>query len=142
MAEAKTRPTGAKVSDFLASVTDPERREDCGSVVELMRSVTGEEPQMWGSSIVGFGRYRYEYASGRSGEWPVSAFSPRKTDLTLYLVPDYTARFPDLMDKLGKYKTGKSCLYIKRLSDVNVKVLRQLIRQSVAAMAPERIRPA
>lgn len=93
---------------------------------------------MWGSSIVGFGRYHYKGKSGREGEWPITGFSPRKGDLTLYIMGGFD-KFPDLMAKLGKYKTGKSCLYIKKLSDVDVKVLRKLVTNSVKLMAPTRI---
>ena len=93
---------------------------------------------MWGNSIVGFARYRYQYASGRSGEWPIVGFSPRKNDLTLYLMPGFDGR-EALLEKLGKYKTGKACLYVKRLSDVDASVLRQLIDASVDAMAADRV---
>jgi hypothetical protein len=94
---------------------------------------------MWGPSIVGFGRYRYKYESGREGEWPITGFSPRKGDLTLYIIGGFDS-FSDLMARLGKYKTGKSCLYIKRLSDVDAKVLKKLVQQSVKLVAAKRIR--
>ncbi len=95
-----------------------------------MKDVTGEEPTMWGSSIVGFGRYRYKYESGREGEWMITGFSPRKTDLTLYIMHGFE-RVADLMTRLGKHKTGKSCLYIKKLSDVDLGVLRKIVEKSV-----------
>lgn len=129
-AEAKTRPTKEKVKDFLNKVPDAARREDCLVVAKLMEEITGEKPQMWGPSIVGFGTWHYKYASGRQGDWPVAAFSPRKQDLTLYLMPGFENR-GELMSKLGKHKTGKSCLYIKRLSDIHLPTLKKLIKASV-----------
>lgn len=140
MAEPKTRATRSSVAGFLAKVTDKERRADCETVAALMQKATGESPTMWGTSIVGFGRYRQDYANGRTDEWPIIGFSPRKTDLTLYLAL-YEAGFPELLAKLGKHKTGKVCLYIKRLADVDMKVLTQLIRLSVEKMEPQRVRP-
>ena len=137
MAELKTKPTTESVSTFLNKVADKTRREDCFAVLEMMRDVTKEEPTMWGSSIVGFGRYRYKYESGREGEWPITGFSPRKGDLTLYIVPGFEIA-PDLMKRLGKYKTGKSCLYIRKLADVDRKVLKQLIEKSVKKMSAQR----
>jgi hypothetical protein len=137
MAELKTKPTTESVSTFLNKVADKTRREDCFAVLEMMRDVTKEEPTMWGSSIVGFGRYRYKYESGREGEWPITGFSPRKGDLTLYIVPGFEIA-PDLMKRLGKYKTGKSCLYIRKLADVDRKVLKQLTEKSVKKMSAQR----
>jgi hypothetical protein len=131
MAEPKTQKNDASVEDFLNAVANEKRREDSFVVNDLMKDVTGEQPSMWGDSIVGFGTYRYKYASGREGEWPVTGFSPRKQNLTLYIMDgfeDYDA----LLSDLGKYKTGKSCLYINKLEDVDLEVLRQLIEQSVA----------
>ena len=138
MAEPKTTPTKASVDDFLATVADERRRDDCRVVRDLMAEATGAEPEMWGASIVGFGRYRYEYESGRAGEWMVTGFSPRKTDLTLYIVPGFE-HFPDLMQRLGKHKTGKSCLYIKRLDDIDLDVLKELVAQSVKQMERKRL---
>jgi hypothetical protein len=125
--EPKTTRTGASVAEFLGTVPDPRRRADAEEVCELMREVTGQEPAMWGPSMVGFGRYRYRYASGREGEWPAVAMSPRKQALTLYLSEDYD-QYADLMARLGQHTTGKSCLYIKRLSDIDLDVLRTLVR--------------
>ena len=139
MAELKTKATNESVTDFLNKVTDKGRRDDCFAVLEIMKEVTGEEPKMWGPSIVGFGRYHYKYESGREGEWMITGFSPRKGDLTLYIMPGFDA-FPDLMKRLGKFKTGKSCLYIKKLEDVDPGVLRQLVKQSVKKMAGTRIK--
>lgn len=137
MSEQKTKPTSESVNEFLARL-DEKRRKDCMTVAKLMKSATGAKPKMWGSSIIGFGTYRYRYESGREGEWPVIGFSPRKNDLTLYIMPGFE-RFPDLMSKLGKYKTGKSCLYIKKLADVDMDVLTNLIDESVSAMSKQRI---
>ena len=103
-----------------------------------MRDATDAEPTMWGKSIVGFGRYRYKYASGRQGEFMLTGFSPRKNDLTVYIIPGFD-RYGDLLDKLGKHRTGKSCLYLKRLSDVDLSVLQTLIQKSVQAMASKRV---
>ena len=130
MAEPKTKPTQASVKEFLNQITDKERREDCFAVAKIMEEITGHKPKMWGPSIVGFGTYHYKYASGREGDWPVAAFSPRKKDLTLYLTVGFE-KHTELMQKLGKHSTGKSCLYIKRLSDIHVPTLKKLIKVSV-----------
>lgn len=133
MAELKTKKTEASVEDFLNGIPDEQKRQDSFAVLKLMREVTGAEPKMWGDSIVGFGEYHYRYASGRQGDWPLVAFSPRKQNLTLYIMAGFEA-YDSLMSKLGKYKTGKSCLYLKKLSDVHQETLRELVRQSVAHM--------
>jgi len=130
MASNKTRKTGASVADFLKGVEDPQRRADCRRVAKMMREATGKRAAMWGDSIVGFGQYTYTYASGRSGDWPITGFSPRKQDLTLYIMAGFS-KYERLLNKLGKHRTGKSCLYIKRLSDVDETVLEELIRSSV-----------
>jgi len=134
MAELKTKKNDASVVDFLATVTDETKRADAEIVLAMMREATGEEPVMYGGSIVGFGSYRYEYASGREGHWFLTGFSPRKQNLTLYIMPGFSA-YGALLADLGKYKTGKSCLYIKKLADVDTAVLNQLIERSVAYMA-------
>lgn len=139
MAEPKTKETSESVSAFLDKIADEGRRKDCLAVVDIMRAVTKEEPKMWGSSIVGFGRYTQKYAGGREAEWPITGFSPRKGDLTLYIMGGLD-NFPDLMKNLGRCKTRGSCLYIKKLADVDVKVLRKLVTQSVKLMAPKRIK--
>jgi hypothetical protein len=131
MAELKTKPTQASVKEFLNQIPDKERREDCFAVAKLMEEITGEKPKMWGPSIVGFGTYHYKYASGREGDWPVTGFSPRKKDLTLYIMMGFE-KHPELMEKLGKHSVGKSCLYIKRLSDVHVPTLKKLIKESIS----------
>ncbi len=134
----KTVPTGASVADFIATVDTETRRADCQVLRHLMAAATGEEAQMWGAAIVGFGAYRMVYADGRTGDWPVVAFSPRKNDITVYLMQGHDGH-AGLLQRLGKHKTGKVCLYIKRLADVDAAVLQQLIESAVAAMAPQRI---
>lgn len=126
MAEPKTSRNATSVADFLAGVADPHRRADAEAVCALMADVTGAEPVMWGSGIVGFGTYHYEYASGRAGDWPPVALSPRKQALTVYLSEGFEAQ-ADLLDRLGPHSVGKSCLYLKRLSDVDQQVLRALV---------------
>src|SRR5215207_1485830 len=130
MTEAKTKPTNESVKEFLNEISEPERRADCFAVAKLMEEITGEKPKMWGPSIVGFGTYRYKYATGREGDWPLTAFSPRKRDLTVYIMPGFE-NYAELMKQLGKHSTGKSCLYIKRLSDIHVPTLKKLIKASV-----------
>lgn len=136
--DAKTRPTAESVDDFIDRQADPDRRQDCRDLVALMSAASGAAPAMWGGSIVGFGRYHYRYASGREGEWPVIGFSPRKGDLSLYLMPGVD-RFPALLARLGRHRTGKSCLYVRRLADIDRAVLAELVGQSLAMMADQRI---
>lgn len=131
MAEPKTRPTNASVEEFLQSVPNATRRADSFVLLEMMKRVTNQEPVMWGPSIVGFGQYHYRYASGHEGDAPIVAFSPRKEALTLYLESNFD-RYDELMSRLGKYKTSKACLYIKKLADVDLSVLEELIRESYA----------
>ncbi len=133
MSELKTRLNDASVEAFLAGVENDRRREDSLVLLDLMKRVTGREPRMWGSSIVGFGSYRYEYASGRSGDWPRTGFSPRKQSLTVYVMPGFE-HCGDLLSRLGKHRTGKSCLYINRLADVDMDVLEHLVRRSLDTM--------
>ncbi len=130
MAELKTQPNEGDVRAFLQSVEDEGRREDCFAVLDLMERVTGEEPMMWGPSIVGFGSYDYRYESGREGSWFTAGFAPRKQALTLYIMSGFS-KHDELMAKLGKHKTGKSCLYVKSLEDVDMDVLEELVRRSV-----------
>jgi hypothetical protein len=133
MAELKTKENEASVDEFLAGA-DESRREDCRTLVKLMKEITGQPPKMWGSSMVGFGRYRYKYASGREGEWFQTGFSPRKNDLTIYLRTGFEPSAA-LMKKLGRHRTGRSCLYVKKLADIDLGVLKELIRDSVRAGA-------
>ena len=133
MSELKTKLNDANVEEFLNSVENETRRNDGLTILQIMKDITGEEPKMWGSSIVGFGTYHYVYASGREGDWPIVGFSPRKQSMTLYIMPGFD-RYADLMSRLGKHKTGKSCLYINRLTDVDEEVLVELITESVQYM--------
>jgi hypothetical protein len=134
MAKLKTQKNDASVVDFLNAVSDERKRQDSLAILELMRDVTGEEPAMWGSSIIGFGGYRYKYASGREGEWFLVGFAPRKQNLTLYIMSGFD-KYDSLLAELGKHKTGKSCLYINKLTDVDLPTLRELVRRSVAHVA-------
>lgn len=131
--ELKTKQSDASVENFISTVSDEKKRDDCHAIAKLMKKVTKEEPKMWGPSIVGFGTYHYKYASGREGDWPLTGFSPRKQNLTLYIMPGFD-KYEELMRKLGKYKIGKSCLYIKNLEDVDNAVLEKLIKSSVDYM--------
>ena len=130
MAENKTKATDASVEKHLASIEDEDRRKDCEALSRLMTKATKQKPKMWGPSIVGFGSYHFKYDSGREGDWLVTGFSPRKKDLTLYIMMGFE-KHAELMKKLGKHSTAKSCLYIKRLSDVDVPTLKKLIKESV-----------
>ena len=130
MAELKTKRTDSSVKAFLDKVTDESRRKDCQALVRMMTRAVKAKPKMWGPAIIGFGDYRYKYASGRENDWFLVGFSPRKQDLTLYIMAGFD-RFDALLATLGKYKTGKSCLYIKRLSDIDLSVLEALIVASV-----------
>jgi hypothetical protein len=134
VAELKTRPTSESVENFLNGIADEQRRRDCLRVVEIMKAATKSEPEMWGTSIVGFGRHNYKYESGTKGEWFQIGFSPRQQALTLYFMGG-AERNPDLLKKLGKHKTGRACLYIKRLDDIDLPTLRQLVERSVADIA-------
>ena len=138
MTELKTQPNGASVDDYINSISDDGRREDCKKLINIMQKFTGEPPKMWGSSIVGFGSYHYKYASGREGDWFLVGFSPRAQNLTLYIMSGFDG-YETLLGKLGKHTTGKSCLYVKKLKDVDMDVLKDLVRQSVAHM--EKINP-
>ena len=130
MVEAKTKPTKASVDKFIKSQPDAQVRKDCAVISKLMSEATGEEPKMWGPSIIGFGSYHYKYATGREGDMPIVGFSPRKQNLTLYVFM-YGKEQADLLKKLGKHTTGKWCLYIKRLSDVDLPTLKKIIKVSV-----------
>lgn len=138
MSELKTRPTTASVADFLA-VLDDARRADCEAVQRMMEAATGERAEMWGSGIVGFGRYAYTNSTKKTYEWPLVGFSPRKHDLTLYIMPGFDG-FAELLPKLGKHRRSVSCLYLKRLADVDLAVLEKIIAGSVRAMEGKRVR--
>lgn len=128
MAELKTRVTEASVDAFLTGIMDEQKREDCYQILKIMKKATKTEPKMWGTSIIGFGDRHYVYESGREGDWFITGFSPRAQNLTLYTSGGFD---PELLKKLGKYKTGKGCLYIKKLEDVDTKVLTDMINTSV-----------
>ncbi len=129
MAELKTKQTDESVDAFLSAIADEKRKEDCYSLLALMSEVTGKEPRLWNNNTIGFGTYGYKTKSGCEGEWYVTGFSPRKQNLTLYIMSGFQ-RYDELMSKLGKFKTGKSCLYLKRLEDVDQDVLTELVKQS------------
>lgn len=131
MSELKTKPNRASVTKFLNSIEDPQKRADSKWLAKVMKEITGSSPKMWGDSIIGFGSYHYKYASGRQGDWFLAGFSPRKQALTLYIMGG-SKRRPELLKKLGKHKTGKACLYIKKLDDVDKEVLKTIISESVA----------
>ncbi len=133
MAELKTRRTRQNVTDFLNAIPEEGKRRDAFAICAMMEAITGDKPTMWGSSIVGFGSYHYVYASGREEDWPVLGFSPRKESLTLYLSSGFK-NYGELLDKLGRHKTGKVCLYIKKLADVDLSVLKEMLAQSVESM--------
>lgn len=133
MAEAKTKPTGASVESYLASRASPEQLADCNALTALLQRITGEKPRMWGPSIVGFGSYRYPAAGGKLGEWCATGFAVRGRELVVYLIAEGRDQ-PALLAKLGKHKLGKSCLYFKRLADLDAKVLEKLVAGSVAEL--------
>jgi len=133
MTKLKTTPNDSDVHQFLNAVEDEQKRSDSFTILELMQNSIGEAPKMWGNSIIGFGSYHYKYESGREGDWFLTGFSPRKTSLSLYIMAGFD-RYEELMSNLGKYKTGKSCLYVKKLDDVDETVLRELIEASVEHM--------
>jgi hypothetical protein len=137
-AELKTKETTASVETFIAK-QPADIAADCRTIMGLMRKATGEDPKLWGASIVGYGRYAYTYDTGREGEWMITGFSPRKANLTLYIMMGFEDEAA-LMEKLGKHTTGKSCLYIKKLSDVDLRVLESLIVKGVRAMEKQRIK--
>jgi len=130
MAEAKTKLTEKSVDSFIGTVEDDKVREDCYTIINLMEKATAKKPKMWGPAIVGFGKYTYKYESGRSGEICMVGFSPRKANITLYILAGFSQQ-AELLQQLGKHKSGKGCLYIKKLADVNINVLESLIKESI-----------
>ena len=133
MAQNKTVKTGASVDEFMAAVGNKRRRDDGLVLLDMMREVTGLGPEMWGPSIIGFGSYHYKYDSGREGDMPLIGFSPRSRSLSLYIMSGFD-EYDDLLSRLGKHRTGASCLYINKLADVDMDVLRELVSQSVEHM--------
>jgi hypothetical protein len=136
--ELKTKLNDASVEGFLNSIEDEEKRAGCFRVLELMKNASGEEPKMWGPSIIGFGTTHLKYESGRELDWMLVGFSPRKANITLYIM-DCFERYGDLMSKLGKYKTGRSCLYIKRVDDIDMNVLEELVLSSIENLRSGRV---
>lgn len=130
MGESRTQPTGASVDDFLDAVADDGRREDCRQLAKLMQRATGAAPRMWGANMVGFGSYHYVYESGREGDMFLAGFAPRRNDLTLYIMGGLS-HYDAILRRLGRFKSGKSCLYVKRLADLDLAVLEELINASV-----------
>ena len=130
MTENKTQKTGARVEDFINSVENKTRREDGFTLLAMMKEITGEDPEMWGPSIIGFGDYHYKYESGREGDFFLTGFSPRKSSLSLYVMAGFE-EYDALLASLGKYRKGAACLYINKLADVDMAVLRRLIQESV-----------
>ena len=133
MSQRKTTQHEGDVNGFLDAVENPRCRADARQLLALMQAVTGESPKMWGSSIVGFGSYHYRYASGREGDSLVVGFSPRKQNLVIYIMPGFSD-YGELLGKLGKFRTGKSCLYVNKLDDIDLGLLEELVRASVAEM--------
>jgi hypothetical protein len=133
MSELKTKPNDQSVEEYLTRVDDDKKRQESTTILALLKEVTGAEPRMWGDSIIGFGSYRYKYASGRQGEWFLTGFAPRKRNLTLYIMSGF-AEYDDLLGRLGKFKTGKSCLYVNKLEDIDLSTLRELVEKSVRHM--------
>ena len=134
MSGNKTKPTTQKAEDFLEKVENPKKRADSFEILKLMKEITGEKPVMWGDSIIGFGVYHYKYKSGREGDWPIVGFSPRKQNLSIYLMIGFEDELKPTLLKLGKYKTGVSCLYINKLQDVDMSILGKLIEKSYKHM--------
>ncbi|HUS02083.1 MAG TPA: DUF1801 domain-containing protein [Chitinophagaceae bacterium] len=130
MAKIKTTETSKSVTDFINSVSNEIKRNDSFQIIEIMQKITGFEPKMWGPTIIGFGKYHYKYDTGHEGDMPVAAFSPRSTAIVIYLAETFENR-DELFQKLGKYKTGKVCLYIKKLGDIDVSVLKKMISNSI-----------
>lgn len=134
MAELKTKVSNANVKDFLNTIKPESKREDAFTLLELFEKITGEEVKLWGSSIIGFGQYHYESTrSAQKGDWPLTGFSPRKANLTIYIMPGFK-EYQDLLDKLGKYKTSVSCLYIKKLADIDIQILSKIIEKGYTDM--------
>ena len=130
MAELKTKKNKSSVMNFINSIDHEGKRNDAMEILEMMRKITGEQPKMWGSSIIGFGDLHYKYASGREGDWFKCGFSPRKANISMYLMQCDISRAQDLLDQLGKHKTGKGCLYINKLADINKESLKIIIKES------------
>lgn len=131
MAELKTKPTDANVSEFLNAIADDQKRADALTLCALFEKVIGVPPKMWGPAIVGFGQYHYKYESGQEGDWFIAGFSPRKANFSLYIMPCMDAGYADFLSRLGKHKTGKSCLYLTKLQQIDLDVLQEMLRHCV-----------
>lgn len=131
MAELKTRPNKASVSSFINQIEDEQKRKDCKQLSKLMRAITGKQAKMWGTSIIGFGSYHYIYKTGNEGDWMITGFSPRKQNISIYIMSGFKGHAA-LLKKLGNHKTAKSCLYIKKLDDIDINILEMIIAKSVA----------
>ncbi|QCK16795.1 DUF1801 domain-containing protein [Mangrovivirga cuniculi] len=133
MAELKTKPTNQSIEEFIDSIDHNKRKEDSKVLLEIMKEQTGLEPKIWGENIIGFGEYHYKYDSGREGDWFMTGFSPRKQNMSIYIMTGFS-KYQDLLEKLGKHRTGSSCLYINKLEDIDIQVLTKLISESFKAM--------
>ena len=133
MSELKTKKNEASVESFLSTIEDLKKRVDASKILEILQKATKRKPKMWGKTMVGFGSYDYKYESGREGSWFLAGFSPRKQNLTIYIMPGFS-EMTDLLSKLGKHKLGKSCLYINKLSDIDTNILEKIVRKSVSIM--------
>ncbi|NKB37311.1 MAG: DUF1801 domain-containing protein [Gammaproteobacteria bacterium] len=133
MSELKTKKNKASVREFIDSIEDSEKKKDCKQLATMMRKLSGKRAAMWGDSIVGFGEYHYKYKSGREGDWPVTGFSPRKQNISIYIMPGFS-KYKKQLAKLGKHKHSVSCLYIKRLSDIDVEALKEIVADSIERM--------
>lgn len=133
MAELKTKQNDSDINGFLNGIDNEERRNECFKLLELFEQWTSETPKMWGPSIIGYGSYHYQYDSGREGDWFLTGFSPRKQNLTIYITAGFS-EYDDIMKDLGKYKTGSSCLYVKKMGDIDIDKLKVLVEKSVAYM--------
>lgn len=131
--ELKTKKNNASVAAFLNTIEEPQKRADAKQIDKIMRELTGYKPKMWGASIIGYGTYHYKYPSGQEGDWMMTGFSPRKANLTIYVMPGYLD-LADLLKKLGPHSMGKSCLYIKRLDDIHIPTLKKIIKYGVTYM--------
>lgn len=131
MPENKTKATDQSIMDFVRGVENEQKRQDSLALIELMKDASGHEPKMWGESIIGFGSYHYKYQSGHEGDAPLVGFSPRKSAISLYFSCDINGEHGELLEKLGKFKTGKGCLYVNKLSDVNIEILKELAKDSI-----------
>lgn len=129
MAENKTQKTTSSVEEFISTIDHEGKQKDAFEVLEMMKQITKEEPKMWGTSIIGFGDVRYKYASGREGDWFKVGFSPRKTKMSLYLMGCDVSKADEMLGRLGKHKTGKGCLYVNKLADIDTDVLREMIKE-------------